>query len=250
MKARAVAALFFITAYSISADSLWDPESPGLLTGAGELNTGDVILVSIDLNQDLSYSSSRIDSERVSIELSGGEGQDLFSFLPSGASQGNQSLQGRESLSLQTSFAVAIVGIDDNGQLLLRGGRTVSIQGKEESVTLTGVADPALVGQDRSLPFSSIVNARLVYDTFLSTASPLIGAGDIVDVEVAAQTGGQPIAQPTTAATEEAAAGAAASAAASAAVVAEPVTKPELTESKRRELLLLYLNRLIDLVFE
>lgn len=239
MKARAIAALFLIIAYSLSADSLWDPESPGLLSGAGDLKTGDTILISINLKQDLTYSSSRIDSERVSIELSGGEGQDLFSFLPSGGSSGNQSLSGSSSLALQTSFAVSVTDVDDNGQLILRGGRTVSVQGKEETVTLSGFADPSLIGQDRTLPFSSVVDARLVYDTFLSPGGPVIQGADIEERPVES------------AAPETGDAGEAPDSPEAAAVAAAPsVTTPTLTESKRRELLLIYLNRLVDLVFE
>ncbi len=235
MKARAFAALFLITACSMFADSLWDPESPGLLTGAGDLKAGDIILISINLNQDLTYSSSRIDSERVSLELAGGEGQDLFSFLPSGGSSGNQSLSGSSSLALQTSFAVRITAVDESGQLILRGGRTIAVQGKEETVTLSGVADPSLIGQDRTLPFSSVVDARLVYDTFLSTGAPLIGTADVEDKPVASAAAG---------AEGDVAAGDALS------VSSVAATTPVLTESKRRDLLLIYLNRLIDLVFE
>ncbi len=236
MKARAIAALFLITAYSMFADSLWDPDSPGLLTGAGDLKAGDTILISINLSQDLKYNSSRVDSERVSIELSGGEGQDLFSFLPSGASSGNQSLKGSSSLALQTSFAVRITAVDENGQLILRGGRTITVGGKAETVTLTGTADPSLIGQDRTLPFSSVVDARLVYDTFLATGAPVIGTADVEDKPVTV-----------------AAAGAGAAAAVGAAeggAETGTITKPVLTEGKRRELLLVYLNRLIDLMFE
>jgi len=84
------------------------------------------------------------------------------------------------------------------------------------------VADPSLIGQDRTLPLSSVVDARLVYNTFLSAGPPVIGAGDVED-KIAAS------------ATETAAA---------------QSTTPVLTDRKRRELLLIYLNRLIDLVFE
>jgi flagellar basal body L-ring protein FlgH len=235
MKARTAAALFLITAYSMFADSLWDPDSSGFLTGVGDLKAGDIILISINLNQDLTYSSSRVDSERVSIELSGGEGQGLFSFLPSGGSSGNQSLNGSSSAALQTSLAVRITAIDENGQLILQGGRVLAIQGKEESITLTGVADPALIDQDRTLPFSSVVDARLVYDTFLSTGVPLIRAGDLED---------KPAASAVAVTEGDAAAGD------TPAVVSETATSPVLTEDKRRDLLLIYLNRLIDLVFE
>lgn len=260
------------------AESLWDPDSPGLLAGSSVIQTGDTLLVSIDIDQDLSYDSSRIDSERVSIELTGGEGGDLFSFLPTGSSSGNQSLTGSEEISFQTAFAVSVVEIDADGNLLLRGGRTVDLQGKQATITLTGTADPSFVGEGLRIPFSSIVDARIVYETLLSAGEPVIQPEDIEEVPAASAAGqraagqgtpvagaagpavtGQPAAGAEAAAAEEPAAeaaepGVAESAAgeeAPAAAAGQPVaTVPALTEEKKRELLLLYLNRLFDLVFE
>ena len=232
--------LFLVVVCPSFSDTLWDPGSPGLFTGAGSLGVGDTLLVSIDIDQDLVYSSSRVDSERVSIELTGGEGQGFFSFLPTGSSSGNQSLRGRESLSFETSFAVSITGIDQNGRLILQGSRSVVIQGKQATLTLTGAADASLIGDDRTLPFSSIVDARIVYQTLLSTGVPAIGPEDIEDAPV-----GSGVAEET-----EAAEGAEAQPVAGPTAQTPVTTVPALTEERKRELLLLYLNRLIDLVFE
>ena len=73
-KITALLVLSCIVVLPSVSDSLWDEGAPGLLAGSASLQTGDTILVNIDINQDLSYDSSRIDSERVSIELSGGDG--------------------------------------------------------------------------------------------------------------------------------------------------------------------------------
>ena len=222
--------ILIIMAYPVMADSLWDPESPGLLSGSGDLQVGDIVLISIDLATELSYSSSRIDSERVSIELSGGEGAELFSFLPSGSSAGNQSLSGSDAVSISATFAARIVGIDENDQLVLQGGRTIAIQGKEESITITGVADPALVAEDRTLPFSSIADARLTYTTLLETGRGVIGPGDIVR------------SVPEAAAPDATESGVA--------PIAPSAPMVSLSDEKRQELMLIYVNRLIDLIFE
>ncbi len=233
------------------AESLWDPDSPGLLAGSSVIQTGDTLLVSIDIDQDLSYDSSRIDSERVSIELTGGEGGDLLSFLPTGSSSGNQSLTGSEEISFQTSFAVSVVEIDADGNLLLRGGRTVVLQGKQATITLTGTADPSFVGEGRRLPFSSIVDARIVYETFLSAGEPVIQPDDIEEVPVAAAAEGVEPEGPAAEAAEPGTAEPTVEEEAPTAEAGEPVaTVPALTEEKKRELLLLYLNRLLDLAFE
>ncbi|MBT3272207.1 MAG: hypothetical protein HN368_03555 [Spirochaetales bacterium] len=227
----------------LSADSLWDPDSSGLLTSSGNAGIGDTVLIVLDSETSLSYNSSRIDSERISIDISGGEGGDLLSFLPSGASSGSQSLKGGESVSIKASFAVRIASIDENGQFVLQGGRTIVIQGKEESISLSGIADPALIADDRSIPFSSIVDARLTYTALLDTGAGIINSADIIQIE-----------EPLAAASVEAAVGTAAEEPAPAVAeadttIAETKVTTALSEEKREELMLIYLNRLIDLVF-
>ena len=187
MKTRATVALFLITAYSLFADSLWDPDSTGLLTEAGDLKTGDIILISINFNQDLTYSSSRIDSERVSIELSGGEGQDLFSFLPSGGSSGNQSLSGSSSLALETSFAVKamywtgfisalllqlILSTDGNANASALTYSFASRNGPAEQVALTDFAD----ANDCQVTFSEGLGENNTVTVFVSVKVHLFGS--------------------------------------------------------------------------
>jgi flagellar L-ring protein FlgH len=218
-----LSAAFLVTlvviARSVSADSLWDPESPSLFAGSGKLQVGDTVLVSIESENTLSYSSSRVDTERVSIELSGGEGAGLFSFLPVGSTSGDQSLQGSEALSIQTTFAVRVVGIEEDGHLALRGGRTITIQGKQESISLSGVVDPLLVGEDRMLPFAGIADVRLTYSTLLQSGAGVLAADDLVRAGPESPDG--------------ATAG-----------------QISLSDQKRDELILSYLNRLLDLIFE
>ena len=221
-RTRALSVLIcIIMAHSIAGDSLWDPEAPGLLSGSGDLKVGDTVLVRIDSTTELKYSSSRLDSERLSIELTGGEGAGLFSFLPGGGSSGNQTLSGTESVSAVASLAVRIVDIDDNEHLILRGGRTISIQGKEESIFLTGTADPMMVGEDRTLPFSHIADVSLTFTTMLEPGNDAISADDIVrTTPEAGETSGTSPGEIT------------------------------LSDEKRNELMLIYINRLVDLIFE
>ena len=238
MKPIALIVLMIVAlVFPLSGDSLWDPESPGLLSSSGGVQVGDTVLIVLDSNTTLSYASSRVDSERVSLELSGGEAEGLFSFLPGGASSGTQSLKGEEALSLRASFAVSITSIDDTGNLVLQGGRTIVIQGKEETITLSGVADPAFIGDDRSIPFSSIVDARLTYTTLLDSGVGTLRAGDIVTTT---EESGPTTDATTPVATETTS---------EAAPEIEPKEVVSLSEEKRDELMLIYLNRLIDLIF-
>jgi hypothetical protein len=104
---------------------------------------------------------------------------------------------------------------------------------------------PRDIDGDRNVPFSRIVDARLVYRTLLSSARDVLTAEDIRRVLAAT-----PAALPATAATTALPASAGQPAATTA-----PTTTPaasstlSLTDEKKLELLLVYLNRLVDLVF-
>ena len=246
--------ILVVAAQSLYCESLWDPESQGLFSGSNTVQIGDTVLVSIDSETSLSYSATRIDNERVTLELSGGAAGGLFDFLPAGSASGNQSLKGTEELDITASFAVRVVSIDDAGHAIIQGGRTIILQGKLETISLSGVVDPMIIGASQAVPLSRIADARISYTTFLDPGAPTLLAEDLVDIStVAAEPVEAPVGAPVEAPVE--------------APVGAPVEAPvegeaataggatggeitQLTDERMRELLLFYINRMIDLVFQ
>ncbi len=255
----------------LGGESLWEPTFPGYITGSSSFNPGDSLLIVIDSESSLSVDATLSSSKRLTIELTGGEGAGLFDFLPGGSSSGSESLHGSQEIELKTVLPVTIVEIEPGGYLSVEGGRTLSVFGKEESISLTGVIDPELIEEGRRIPFSAVSEASLTYTTTLDPGAAIVTDADIEEV-------GQPAGAPQTAGAPGATgvqpgatgpsgtgaqpAGAAALAniggSASAEVgVSQPETQQtvetetalRLTEERRRELLLLYLNRMIDLIF-
>jgi hypothetical protein len=140
------------------------------------------------------------------------------------------------------------------------GSRAVEIEGRQESIDVSGWVDPRDVEGDRTVSFSRVADARLVYRTFLSSARDVLTAADIEEVlaalpqtpeaaSVLQPAGPGAASTPTPAATPAAAAAGGAAAATPAPPPAPPSTSYALTDRKKLELLLLYLNRLVDLVF-
>jgi flagellar L-ring protein precursor FlgH len=240
----AIAVLLLTVIASAGAESLWSPDFKGYLSGGGSLTAGEVLVVEIDASSSLSFSASNTDSKNLTLEFSGGETGNLFSFLPQVRTGGAQSAKGKEELSLRTQVPVVVQQVGADGRAQVQGSRTISVEGKEESITVAGLVDPRLVDSKRRIALSQLAGARLVYRTFLRPARDVLTQRDLQEIFAA-----QPA--PTAAAPGAAApAAGAAPAAPATAAAAQPAARTlTITEARKRELLLLYLNSLIDILF-
>ena len=221
-------------------DSLWSPDFKGYLSGGRGFAVGDTIVVQIDASSSLSFSASSNDTKNLTLEFTGGESGNLFSFLPQLRTGGAQSTNGKDSLSLKTQVPVVVTAVNPDGSAQVQGSRTVSVQGKNESVTVSGSVAPTLLDQKGTINFSKLANSRLVYTTFLASAKDVLTQADLQTLLTPAAAGAAPAAgAPAAAAGAPAAAGAAQA----------PQQSLVISDARKKELLLLYLNRLVDDVF-
>jgi len=231
----------------VGAESLWSPGFKGYLSGGRGPVVGDVLEIRIDASSSLSFTSSSNDTKNLTLEFTGGESGNLFSFLPQVRTTGSRSAAGRDVLSLKTEIPAVVTAANPDGTVQVQGSRTVSIEGKNESVTVSGSVSPGLIDQKGSVAFSRLANSRLIYTTFLSSSQDVLSPADIR--QVLAPAGPAAAAPAAPAAGPAAAAGPGATQAG--AQTAQPAAAPglTLTDAKKRQLLLLYLNRLIDVIF-
>jgi len=247
--------LLLAAAMAAGAESLWSPGFKGYLSGGRGPAVGDVLVIQIDASSSLSFTSSSNDSKNLTLEFSGGEAGNLFSFLPQVRTSGSRNATGRDVLSLKTEIPVVVTAVNPDGTAQVQGSRTVSVEGKNESVTVSGTVSPSLVDQKGSVAFSRLANSRLVYTTFLTSSQDVLSPADIRQVlapaPAPAGAPGAPAAAPAAGAAPGAPAAPGAAPAAGQAPAAQPAAAPGLTLSdpKKRQLLLLYLNRLIDVIF-
>ncbi len=233
--------LLLIAALS-GSESLWAPGSGGLLSGDGRLTPGDIVIVEIDSSSSLSFTSTSSDTKSLILELSGGEYGELFSFLPSGSSRGDRSVKGSEEYEIKSSIGTRVEEIDDTGRALIRGVRSVSFEGKEESITLTGWLEPAFLGSDKRIAFSRLADARLIFRTLLEPGRGVVAGRDIEEVSRSLPAGTGPIGTTTE--------GAGGEPGASMPAAARAGSGYQLTDSRKNELLLLYINRIVDIIFK
>jgi flagellar L-ring protein precursor FlgH len=249
----AIAILLLAGLASAGAESLWSPDFKGYLSGGASLAAGDVLVVDIDASSSLSFSASNTDSKNLTLEFSGGESGNLFSFLPQVRTGGAQSAKGKEELSLRTQVPVVVAQVGADGRAQVQGSRSISVEGKEESITVSGLVDPRLVDSKRRIALSQLAGARLVYRTFLRPSRETLTQRDLQEIfaaQPAPAAAGSASATGTTAAAGTATTAAGTTAAAAPAAAAQPAARTlTITETRKRELLLLYLNSLIDVLF-
>jgi flagellar basal body L-ring protein FlgH len=230
-----------------SGESLWSPDFRGYLTGGKGLVVGDALVVQIDASSSLSYSSSSNDSKNLTIEFSGGDSGNLFSFLPQVRTGGSLSTTGKDSLALKAEIPVVVTALNPDGTAQVQGSRNITVQGKNESITITGAVSPSLLDQKGSINFSRLTNARLAYTTFLASASDVLSPTDLQ--ALLAPVVAAPAAGATTTTAGTAAAPATGTAQPATGTAATATTSLTITDARKKQLLLLYLNRLIDIVF-
>ncbi len=207
----------------LSADSLWDEQFQGYIAGSSAYRAGDIVTIVIDSSLSLDFTSASKDSKTITFEFSGGDYGGLFSFLPHAKTGDDRSVSGKENYALKTEIAAGITAVDPSGKLVITGTRTVQLGGRQETVTISGRVDPKAVDSSGRFNFTKIEGARLAFTSLLQPQADTLTARDIQEIVKQLQTG------PSGATTTQ--------------------TTTQLTDQKKRELLLLYLNRLIDIIF-
>ena len=242
-------------------ESLWIPGFRGYLSSELLLNEGDVVIVEIESSSALDFKASSSDSKSMTLEYSGGGFGDLFAFLPDLRSSGDFNLKGKGELKLRASIAAQVVETDSFGKARIQGSREIAVNGMEESLSLSGWVDPYLLGAERKVSFSQLLDGRLKFSTLLDSSSTTLSQEDIEEIVEELQAEALPaaaaeaaVAGATVTAAAEGVASAAAAAGTVAAVPAEaggtPAVTFSLSDAKKKELFLRYLNRMIDLIFQ
>ena len=224
--------LLFVFMGSTYGQSLWSAEFDGYISNTRKLEAGDLVVVKIDSEFSLTYRSSSIDSKGLTLELSGGEFGNLFSFLPDVKTRGDRSIKGTEEHSLTSRLVARVTEIGSDGIVFIQGSRTLAVEGKEESLTLSGWLNPEDITQTGEIEFSRVADAKITYRSFLQTSGTILTDEDIVSILQDLTAGGE----------------------------AEASTAPEgageveaavrLSDEKKKELFLMYINRLVDLSFQ
>jgi hypothetical protein len=250
----AIGVVLFTAAVGVlGAESLWTPGFRGYLSSETVAREGDIVTVVIDASSSLSFKASSDDAKTLTLEFSGGEFGNLFSFLPVGRTGGTLSVQGAQDYEVSSEIAARVAETDTAGAIRLQGSRGVSIQGREEELTVSGWLDPNQLGSARRVRFSQLSDSRLTFRTFLQPAGPVLTEADIERVVAALSAAAAPAGappQPLAGQPGVAPPGAAQPAPGQAQPAGTPATTYVLSDARKVELFLQYINRLVDILFQ
>jgi flagellar basal body L-ring protein FlgH len=236
---------------TLTAESLVPDNFAGFLRSDGSLSPGTIIRVLINSETRMSFSSTSGSNTSIVLNFSGGEGGSLLNFLPTGSSTSSAAASGEEESLLETEFAARVTEVDAQGGFYLRGSREIRFDRGFQRVEVEGWGTLSAVDEEGRIPFNSLADAVLSYTTLTGSGEAVLAEADLEEPAV------EPPVPDETAAVDETGEGPA-----PAAEVPDETLEPQapiplqpqtgelaLTEEVRRDLLLQYMNQMIDLLF-
>jgi len=132
-------------------------------------SVGDVLTVLIVEQNRASNQVETKTEKSTKLETSGGPGIGSLDFIPLfGAKADNSSkFDGKgENLragNIRARISVTVVGVKDNGDLIIEGHRVIGINGDEESIFLSGVVRSKDITPDNTIESHLIADAEISY---------------------------------------------------------------------------------------
>lgn len=150
--------------------SLWNEREGFRFTNRKAMAMGDLITVVVVESSSGRNRASLSTSKEHKLEMEGGPGGGPLDFIPFFQLDSNTkdelSGDGQVSLSgeLRTTITVQVIDIRPNGQLVIEGSRTITLNKEEDRITLRGVARPEDITSDNTILSTKLAEVRIAYD--------------------------------------------------------------------------------------
>ncbi len=182
MKLRRVlllTALFILLPFTSKIFGAGFGTEQSLFTDIKATKIGDNLTVLIFETTNASNLSKTKNDETVEASASGGPGSGALDFLPlfgiktatGNTYDGKSTL--RKDQSLRSKITVTVVGMRENGDLIVKGSRSVGVGPNTETMTLTGVVRRKDVKSDNTVESYLIGDATISYDGVGSSQSSI-----------------------------------------------------------------------------
>ena len=151
--------------------SLWNDKKAALFKDARALNIGDILTVTINIDDQASFDNttdrSRTSSWSKKFGLNGDDSTNSLGLSAdinnesSTSTKGDGSIERKEKLTLQV--AVVVTGQMDNGNLLISGSQEVRVNQELRVLNLAGIVRPLDVDSNNKISYEKIAEARISY---------------------------------------------------------------------------------------
>jgi flagellar L-ring protein precursor FlgH len=162
--------LFFVVlTVAASASNFTPMRNASMFTDIKAQKIGDVITVLIVESSSAQNAVQTNVKKSSEFDLDAGPGFGSLDFIPlfgaSGSSDNKSDNQGQTSRSgqLKAQMTVQVVGIRENGDLLIEGTRVVGINSDKEMLTLTGIVRTEDISPNNTVYSYQIADAQISY---------------------------------------------------------------------------------------
>ncbi len=144
-------------------------QANSLFTDIKAHKVGDILTVLIYESSDASTQAQTKTEKTGKFSTSGGPGIGPLDFIPLFGADGENknSFDGKgENLrtqSLRAKMSVTIVGVKENGDLIVKGSRTIGISKDKETLSLTGVVRQKDITPENTVDSYMIADAEIAY---------------------------------------------------------------------------------------
>ncbi|UCD95227.1 MAG: flagellar basal body L-ring protein FlgH [Candidatus Zixiibacteriota bacterium] len=144
-------------------------QSSSLFTDIKANKIGDILTVLIYESSNASTQAETKTEKTGKFSTKGGPGIGSLDFIPLfGADAENKNSfdgkgQNTRNQSLRAKMSVTVVAVKENGDLVIKGSRTIGISKDQETLTLTGVVRQKDISPDNTIGSHQIADAQISY---------------------------------------------------------------------------------------
>ena len=147
--------------------SLWNDRQSRLFTDPRALSVGDILTVSIEINDRAQFKNQSERERTVSRTLGLSAGIPSASIAADGGITSGTSTDGSgattRSESINLSVAAIVTDVLPNGNLVISGSQEVRVNAELRILTIAGIVRPSDIGAANTIEYERIAEARISY---------------------------------------------------------------------------------------
>jgi len=218
--------IFLLVLTGLSSETLWNDKMSDMYSAKVNFKINESVKIKINEKSVLNYKSTSKTLKSVSIDMKSEDVVGVFELIPEGSIDENKSGQDKDEFNYSGELQAKIVGISDNF-ITISGIKNVSINNKNSRVELSG--DVGYKDMRGNVVLSSdIMNLSFKITTAIdSTVFPVLAEDFVLEtkLETTVNENGETVENNVT------------------------TGKYKLSDDKKREFLLNYLNKILNVVF-
>jgi flagellar L-ring protein FlgH len=147
--------------------SLWNDRQSRLFTDPRALSVGDILTVSIEINDRAQFKNESDRKRTASRSLGLSAGIPAGSFEADGGINSGTATTGAgattRSESIELSVAAVVTDVLPNGNLIISGSQEVRVNAELRILTIAGIVRPSDIGAENKIEYERIAEARISY---------------------------------------------------------------------------------------